>query len=309
MVIRSKKKINKGRIERTFLKLVSILLSLFLWFYVVNSEPQEIVKQMRIDFIAPTGLAVSKAETRQVSVKLKGARAFINDIIGRNEKIKIDLSKVPFKKGKDFQVHIGPNDIAVPFGVDVLEVIPHEITLGLDRKIKKYIPIRANLVGGLPSELRLVKKELLPKRILIEGPVELMRKTGLIRTVPIDISDLEGSGELKIALTELDEGIGYDRDQMIVFDYNVRAKTANMTLKNIPIRFLSSKKVTSASSRMVSIDVLAPDGVSIKESDVQVIADVPEGKKGRVRVKLRATLPEGVHLLQINPQSINVRVR
>lgn len=301
--------LNRKRIEKGALKIVSVFISVFLWFYVLNSEPQEITKQMKIEFISPDGLAVSAMNFSTINVELRGARAFINEILPREEKVVVNLNKYPYKKGKDFTIHIGPNDIPIPFGVDVLSVTPNALSVRLDREIKKYVPIKVNLVGGLPSELKMVKQDINPNRVMLQGPVELMRSIGTAKTVPIDISELEGEGEVKTTLADIDERISYDREQPISFTYDIKAKKANLTLKNIPIRFLSSSKILKASSRKVSLDVLAPEGMSIRSSQVQVVADIPDESKGNVEIKLKANLPDGVHLLQINPQSINVTVR
>ena len=42
--------------------------------------------------------------------------------------------------------------------------------------------------------------------------------------------------------------------------------------------------------------------------DINVIAEVPDKAKGRVEVALKAKLPEGLHLLEIQPNSIFVEV-
>ena len=65
----------------------------------------------------------------------------------------------------------------------------------------------------------------------------------------------------------------------------------------------------SSKIKNVSLDVLMPKEKSIKTSEVSVVADIPENTRGRVKVKLRATLPDEVHLLQINPEYINVSVK
>src|SRR5690606_13626934 len=93
--------------------------------------------------------------------------------------------------------------------------------------------------------------------------------------------------------------------------YKVKPKKANLTLKNIPVRFLSTSTRINSKVKEVALDVLVPEqseGLLTKDK-VQVIADVPEGKRGQVQVDLRAVLPEGVHLLQIHPASINITVR
>jgi uncharacterized protein YcnI len=55
---------------------------------------------------------------------------------------------------------------------------------------------------------------------------------------------------------------------------------------------------------------LAKDGnKEISASDVSVIAVVPTGAKGRVRAEVKVELPEGVHLLKVQPEKIFVTIK
>src|SRR5690606_30446659 len=94
------------------------------------------------------------------------------------------------------------------------------------------------------------------------------------------------------------------------FHYEVIATRANMILRKIPIRFLSSKMIKNANRRFVTLMVLADKGSEEKLSldDVKVVAEVPERRKGTIDVALKATLPEGVHLLDITPPQVRVVV-
>jgi YbbR domain-containing protein len=48
---------------------------------------------------------------------------------------------------------------------------------------------------------------------------------------------------------------------------------------------------------------------ALRSSEVSVIADIPDNASGNVKVKLRAQLPDGVNLLQIHPEFINVSLQ
>lgn len=294
--------------NRRLFKVMAVFFSLTIWFYVLNSEPYEIDKDIPLSFITPPGLAVANLTPPTVTVKLKGARAFMQNIFSADEKIMLNLRDPQFQGLTEFEAAINASDIPVPFGVEVLEITPTIVALKLEREISKEVPIRMQLTGELPTELRLMKQELKPQKVMIQGPVEVMRRISSLRTTPVAQNTLEGDGELRVGISELDPRVSLVEAPPagFVFEYSVKARTANLTLKNIKIRFLASRQNFVSKQNEVAIDILAPEGRSLRESEVQVIADIPEEAKGTIAVKLRALLPEGVHLLKIHPEAINV---
>jgi YbbR domain-containing protein len=294
-------------LSKHLLKLVSFFMAFFLWFYVVNSEPQEVVRKVKVTYKTPKGYAISNLATDKVAVRLKGSRAFMQQVFRGNEEIVIDIKSLPYKKNKNLTAKLTNYDVPVPFGVDVLSIEPEILHIKLDKEITKKVPVRLQLVGEVGDDLKLMKKSIVPTHVNIRGPIEVMRSVGKLRTLPIDVSSLEGKGEMKVGILPADPRIHIKRDAPLVFKYIMKPKKANLTLKKIKIRFISSGRRFSSKDKYASIDVLSPDDVKLNSSSVKIFADIPEGKKGTRNIKLEAKLPDGVHLLQINPQTIKVR--
>ena len=147
---------------------------------------------------------------------------------------------------------------------------------------------------------------------MISGPISVMRKVGVLRTLPYDLSTIEGDeGTVKLTMAPTNPLIKVLDKKEVYLNYVFKPNKANMTLKNIPISFLTLRPSFSSRIKNVALDVLVSDEEKVKElkkSSVKVIAELPD-RRGRKNVKLRATLPEGVHLLQIHPESINVQVK
>jgi YbbR domain-containing protein len=295
--------------SKTFFKIFSVFSAVSLWFYVLNSEPLEVIQELPIEFVTPVDQAIANVVESTVKVKLKGSRAFMQNLFRSDETFVIDLRDPSYQNRREFEVSLNTNMVQVPFGVEVLDVSPSQMTIMLERKITKEVPIRVQFQGELGPDLRLITQELEPNRVMISGPVELMRRTTSLRTTPVPLTSLEGEGELRLHFFELDPRIQVENEANLSFRYSVKAQTANLTLKNVRVRFLASRQDFSARQRDVSIDVLAPEGRVLRESEVQVVADIPEDARGNINIKLRAILPEGVHLLQIHPETISIRVR
>ncbi len=294
-------------LEGHVLKILSLITSIFLWFYVVNSEPITVERSFEVSVKSPVGLGVDKVSSSKVKVTLKGARAFLKEYQDEDLKIFIDLSKKKLKGKREIQYSIKDNDIVLPFGVDVVKLEPEMLALHFDKVINKKINIKANVISNLPDDLRLITAKVTPSYVSIEGPRSLMKKVGVTKSRLVDISTFSGMGEVDVTLAELPQFVRYLGDKSFKLKYDIRPKKANLNLKNISINFISTSHKFKPSKRKVSLDVLAPEGKSLRSSEVKVYAEIPAKKKGKFKVKLRAILPEGVHLLQINPEFIKVR--
>ena len=167
---------------RHILKIISLLLACFLWFYVFNSEKVTIEFEVPIVFIPPRGQAVSNIIPRSVLVKVEGARGFVRNF--RPLKSKIYLKAKDFSKGKkNFIVKVGKKMIPMPFGLKIVELSPVNFKVVLDQEIKKWVPIRVQLIGNTPGN-RLIRPE--PEKVMIKGPRSVLKKIGLLKTIPIE---------------------------------------------------------------------------------------------------------------------------
>jgi hypothetical protein len=79
-------------------------------------------------------------------------------------------------------------------GVEPLEITvdPMEISLELDRKISKYVPLTANLQGNVMSGYDLISHTLTPTQVVVDGPLTLL---GTVSELYTDVIDLDGRNE------------------------------------------------------------------------------------------------------------------
>ncbi len=300
-----KKKSAKSLIQDHVLKVLSLFFAVFLWFYVVNSEPILVKRTFKVKIKAPVGKAVNKLSHNFIEVELKGARAFVEDYANDDSSLILNLVKI---KDKSYQYKITNKDFLLPFGVEINRISPVNIKVSFDRKIKKKVPIKIEEEGRLQSQLHFTKKKISPREIMIEGPISAMRKISTVKTEPIDLAELAGEGDVVVNLQELPRFISYERVTTTKLSYIVKPKSANYNLKNIEITFVAKTKKYFTKTKQVSMDILAPDDVRLKKSDIKVFADIPKSKYQNIKVRLRAELPTGVHLLQIHPPLIDVRL-
>lgn len=294
-------------IELWFLRFISVLGAISLWFYVVNSEPIELEHKLPLKIQTVSGFAKVNNVPTELQVRFKGPRTFMKNITQSRAPVKIKVGNPQI--GKTSTVSIAPEEIPLPFGVEIVDYSPREIEIEWDKEIKKYVPLKPQLVGELAKELKF-SGQLKNKEVLISGARTVLKNIGRINSRAVDISVLEGQGEMILTYDELDPRIEVEPSEGVSMSYEILPNRANFTLKNIPIRFLSNSNRFSADRQKVSMEVLIfGEGAQIRENQVKVIADIPSDAKGRVNVPLKVELPEGVHLVKVNPESITVNVR
>lgn len=312
------KKRKDERRGRFILKMTSVLVSFFLWFYVLNSAPIEVEKEVGVFYILPQGHALNVELPQKIKVTMKGPRAFLFSSYYDNKKIYINFDSPEFKGRRYFDLKINEKDIPHNLTVDILKIQPSEMRVALTKKLKKIVPVKALFNSSLEKNFKLESFRVVPTQIEIEGPLELVKKIDKIETEMINVQEMEGKEEILASLNISDSRlrIGLVKkgnsdlfvDQVRVL-YKLRPKKANLILKNIAIDFQVPEDLYFRPERnfvSLSVFTFGDHQKGIPRNEVRVSADIPKGSKGVVRIPLKATLPEGVHLLQIYPEYINV---
>jgi len=299
--------------NKKILKAFSVLCALVLWLFVISGRPIQVDVKVPIVYILPEDKDFLDQVATTMLIKVQGARAYVSRLSSGPIGLTINLGQSQYQNLDEIEYRIDANDLSLPFGVALIDFNPKVMKFRLDKKIYKKVPIKTVFLNKAEEGQRLIAQDLQTKEITIEGPKEEMRKVGFVATSPIDLSGLKGRGEVKVPLEKLDPRIKYKDgpNPFVVFTYDIRPKTSNLTISQIPIRFISSQQNFRSTVRFAMLKVLvANPGENVDWSPVvKVLADIPEGASGSTKIDLRAILPDSMHLLEIIPQSITVRVK
>jgi len=298
--------------SRYFLKVVSVFLSVLLWLFVLNSQPIEIRKKIKIQYIMPEEMSFIKEPVREVIVIFRGPRAYARGKKFDHKFVIIDLSDSSSRQRVKIEKKIKESNIPISFGLDLESFSPKNLVLELDRTIYKTVPLIIDFEGKVKEGLRLISSTIRPKGMAIEGPLELMRKFRKIKTVPIYLDELSGQVEKEVLLQDLPRGIKLKEKRFTVtVNTEIRPIEARVINKKLKIRFLSSQRKFSTLTKEVNVKVSLPEEQQGSNSldGLAVIADIPEGSVGRVAIDLRVIIPKELQLLEISPQKIYVNIK
>ncbi|MDH4164367.1 MAG: CdaR family protein [Nitrospirota bacterium] len=177
-------------------KLISLVLSVTLWFYVTSKGKTEISFTVPLELRnIPQGLAVVGDVPATLEVRVQGQERLLRDgNVGRKIAGTLDLSQA--REGEN-TLRLSPDDIRRPSGMSVTHLAPYDIRVSLERLIKRSVRLRPVFTGEPAGNLRVVSFSVTPPRITVEGPVRAMKGLTALPTLPIDVSGLSGRTTVK----------------------------------------------------------------------------------------------------------------
>jgi YbbR domain-containing protein len=303
----------RTRMKKHSLKFLSVFLSIFLWAYVLNSEKVRFEKTVSLEYILPEDMMFAQKPPLEVTFLIEGPRAFVRTVAEREDRLVIDLNRANSKKKLAFQVDINPSQLSLPFGMVVERIIPRKIPILLERKASKIVPLKLRFSGKLPDNLSLVNVQLKPAEVEVYGPRSMIGRLKELPTRAIDLESLVGQESMMVEVALKDDRFSLTSGTEATFTYQIKAASANLTLKNIPIKFLSKSKTFESKVKSATVKLLVPEKVMKNRSNIssslQIWADIPENAKGKIEVPLKVVLPPSIHLLEISPESIIVDIK
>lgn len=219
--------------QRHSLKIIAIFFAVSLWFYVLNSEPVQIERKLTINYIMPKGFTIAGPSEKEVTLKIKGSKAFIQNIFTNKEKLNIDLNPYFASSGKFFKVKFYASDINVPFGVEVLDISPKETSIELDRNVLMKLPIKVLFIGDAPKDRKIKEVLIEPQSLTISGPVELVKLMSRLETAPVNLALFnKEEGSTTVSLSDLDPRLKYEEYPKIKLRYKTQLLNSKRAVKN-----------------------------------------------------------------------------
>ncbi len=208
-----KGRFNKFITTNPWLKLISLVLAIVLWFFVVSKGRTVVVVDVPVGLRnMPAGLElVEGPET--ISVYVEGRERLLKKLGKGDIRFVIDLSDI--KEG-DNSFTVSAADIELPKVFAVEKILPGTIKLTVEEKAVKSVPVRPIVVGSPANGYVVGGIKVSPGKIKINGPKSVIAKVYSIKTEPIDITGITDSFRVSAALNISRENVRTDVSEVEV---------------------------------------------------------------------------------------------
>jgi len=301
--------------------LLFIIFTLSLLVVGCASEPVETDLLVPVKFAdMPAGLIQTDFYTRSIEVRVRGSLDQIHRVEALNLTYLVDLYADLTSDPVDATAFIPPAFYAIPVikerlatppGIEIIHVKPAYITVELERKEIRSLPVTVVLTGepAMGYEVAHTKSE--PITVVLTGPESLFRKITSIQTKPVDITgadaDLKKMGSLDI------DALGFSTAaSLVTVMVAIQEKITTHTYGAIPVTTRNSPPSVQISPPEMQIILKGPvnrfkdKGV---DGDFQVyidLKDLPAGVYVRPAV---INVPVGLMLVDAKPENFTVTIK
>ena len=180
-------------------KIVALFLAVLLW---MGAQGFRSIEQSLDIPIAhentPADVVVIAQSAREVNLRLNGSRAALRRAAKQLVRYPIDLSGV---RPGEARFAIEVERLQIPRGATVSARSPSTVTLTLDSRTSKRVPVRVDWSGEPREGYRVLGVSVEPEAVNLEGARFAMRRIRDVLTDRIDVSGMEENAVIETRLS------------------------------------------------------------------------------------------------------------
>lgn len=287
-------------------KFLSLVVAFGIWFVVMSSNSIETTKEVKLQLELPSGLTVANEIPDRVSFRLSGSKFFLRAFASSLDTIYVDLTKA--KAGPTFY-RIEKDALHLPIDIRVLSISPDSINPILEHIERRTVPVEVVKKNDVPNGYRLVKLYSQPKNVRIKGPRSVVETISEIRSDPVDLANIPTALKWEIPLRTGYPNVTFDEDEEPKLLAEVEPTGSNFRVAGVPIRVTGNKNSTLKPERAALYVNCPPNLIRTLTLDkVKAYVEVPETKAGTYVREVKVELPQGVKLVRVVPNRVQVQL-
>ncbi len=289
-------------------KVWALLLACLFWYIVQGEEILEINRRIVVNLKVPDNYLITGPDTLILDATLRGSRVLLGDFSTRPLEATI---RVP--EGKTGQIRYRIDREHIKNWDNRIKLTVHEpyITINVDEKTSKKVPVR-EFLKGVPAEGYIIEKiQIKPNMITLTGPKSELAKIEEVLTAPVDVTSLASSKSFEVKVSAKDLVKTDLSSDSVTVSLMLGEQKINKKFSSVPVVVVGSEQSTSVTPAVVSIVVQGTPGVLsfITKSELEAFVDardLPPGKKYNRPIQVK--IPPDTVLIETQPQAAAVEV-
>jgi YbbR domain-containing protein len=256
----------------------------------------------------PEGLTLIGPPLKEIEVRVQGALSALEYLALNKPRYSLDLSGVAI--GVE-SIPINPDMLQMPDGVKITRVNPAYLTVRVDRRLKKQVPVMIS-VSGKPAASFFVDDLLAkPSMVMICGPETVLDPIDAILTQPIDVN---GRSESFKKETALDLGAGVEvcaSSGIILAGIYIAEKEITRRFTDILVGGENTPFNFSISPPTITIEIKGPQKIVENlhpQKDIRVRVELKDLNPGVYVRRATITLPVKTALVIVEPKLFTVKL-
>jgi YbbR domain-containing protein len=217
----------------TLLRLASLALAVVLWVIIAGRDTAERGLEVPVELRnVPPDLDVTGDTVNSVNVRLRSSPSLIESLDVGDVLAPIDLEGA--EEGERI-VQLAPDQIRVPFGVQVVKVTPSFLTLNLERSVTKAVPVRPRLLGRPAPGYEVAEIASEPAEIRVRGPKSRVQDIESAFTEPVSVDAADVTVEEFVNVRPEDPLLTIEGSGQVRVVVRIRERHERRTFEDLPV--------------------------------------------------------------------------
>jgi len=301
--------------ENLPLRLASLALAVGVWFYVRGEDkPVQIVSvPLELQNLSPD-LAIAGDVIESVNVRVRAPEGVLKTMTPERFSARMDLS--PLDAG-DHLVRIPHELMRVPPGAEVVKISPEYLSVRLEKKLKRSLPVTARVAGDPAEGYELGGTAVRPEQVAVEGPETAVRLAREVLTDTIRIDGRTSPFEALVSLFPDRAGVKVAGWESAMMSVDIRERHVTRTFSGVVVTPAGGDAKVRLRPERVDVTLEGPPEAlaRIEEGSVTAVVDVGglAARSGEYRIKPRVVfkpedLAHRVRVRSLSADEVAVRV-
>lgn len=304
--------------ENLYLKAASLVLAFFFWLYVRGEERPAQVFSLPLEIEGlPADLAVAGDMMDNVAAKVRAPETTMRSLTPGRFRARVNLGGA---KAGEITVPLVPEIVRAPVGVDVIQVDPPSLTLRLEPRGRRELPVVARLTGTPAAGYETRGYTVVPDRVTVDGPESRLSTVKEVVTEEMDLSGLAGDFEKRVTISPGHGGVRIEGPAVVWLKVSIGEARVTRTFPGVRLTpslpaSASFEAVVDEESVTVVLEGTRAAVDQIQEGNIAALLDLdgmsPRAVPYDVRPRVVLTpsgLGEGITVRSISRETVSVKL-
>ncbi len=293
-----------------WLKLLSVGLALLLWMVVSGEETVERGLRVPLELTqVPSGLELLGDVPATVDVRVRGASGTLSRVGNGDVVAVLDLHTA--QSGRRL-FPLTPDQVRVPFGVEIVQVLPSAVTMAFEASASREVPI-VPAVDGRPAPGFVVGPlSAEPRAVEVIGPDSAVKRATEVVTEPVSVEGATAHVKQSVILGLLDPALRLKTARSAMVTVQILPAPLERTLRHQPVHLRNLGPNLQAEAVPAAVELTVRGNREalgrVAADDLAAFIDLAGLGPGQYSLTVHADSSRDAGVTRVNPDSVQVRI-